>query len=113
MDTQNNPALEQSSDNLKISQRTIDRILRVIGAIMIQSTKDLTLKITQDGGLEFKTLLPQLQTVVKIYPEGPFYLTSTESGDDSEKEIYLTQEEEEMVIQCLFIKGIEKHKEKA
>ena len=40
-------------------------------------------------------------------------MTSTESGDDSEKEIYLTQEEEEMVIQRLFIKGIEKHKEKA
>lgn len=58
MDTQNNAALEQPSDNLKISQRTIDRILRVIGAIMIQSTKDLTLKITQDGGLEFKALLP-------------------------------------------------------
>ncbi len=41
------------------------------------------------------------------------HLLSTESGDDSEKEIYLTQEEEEMVIQRLFIDGIETHKEKA
>lgn len=40
-------------------------------------------------------------------------MTSTESGDDLEKEFCLTQEEEEMVIQLLFIDGIETHKEKA